>query len=135
MAASIVGAVVTFKTPWVTQWTTHSWRVWLAIIVGVSALVAIVIYAASEYTHRRPFTRQSLAEALLLAGFEDVRVRPFVQLPAVWERPFLLPAVRAVRALPLRYRPLDEARWPDGLNKLIRFSKEVVLLGTARNPG
>ena len=89
----------------------------------------------SEYTHRRPFTRQSLAEALLLAGFEDVRVRPFVQLPAVWERPFLLPAVRAVRALPLRYRPLDEARWPDGLNKLIRFSKEVVLLGTARNPG
>jgi glutamate:GABA antiporter len=53
IAASIVGIIVTFKTPWVTQWTTHSWRVWLAIIVVVSALVAIAIYAISEYTHRR----------------------------------------------------------------------------------
>ena len=50
---SILGAIVTFKDPWVTQWTTHSWRVWLAIIVGVSALVAIAIYAISEFTHRR----------------------------------------------------------------------------------
>src|SRR5437868_10740856 len=53
MGASILGIIVTFKTPWVTQWTTHSWRVWLAIIVIVSALVAIAIYAISEYTHRR----------------------------------------------------------------------------------
>ena len=53
IVASIVGIVVTFKTPWVTQWTTHSWRVWLAIIVVVSALIAIAIYAISEYTHRR----------------------------------------------------------------------------------
>ena len=50
---SIVGVIVTFKSPWVTQWTTHSWRVWLAIIVAVSALVAVAIYAVSEYTHRR----------------------------------------------------------------------------------
>ena len=53
MAASIIGMVVTFKTPWVTQWTTHSWRVWLAIIVAISALVAVAIYAISEYTRRR----------------------------------------------------------------------------------
>jgi glutamate:GABA antiporter len=53
IGASILGAVVTFKTPWVTQWTTNSWRVWLAIIVGVSAAVAIMIYAISEFTHRR----------------------------------------------------------------------------------
>ena len=53
IGASILGIIVTFKTPWVTQWTTHSWRVWLAIIVVVSALVAIAIYAISEYTHRR----------------------------------------------------------------------------------
>jgi len=53
IGASIVGVIVTFKSPWVTQWTTHSWRVWLAIIVAVSALVAVAIYAVSEYTHRR----------------------------------------------------------------------------------
>src|ERR687885_789116 len=34
IGASILGAVVTFKDPWVTQWTVHSWRVWLAIIVA-----------------------------------------------------------------------------------------------------
>jgi amino acid transporter len=53
IGASILGAVVTFRDPWVTQWTTHSWRVWLAIIVGLSALVAIAIYVISEYTSRR----------------------------------------------------------------------------------
>jgi glutamate:GABA antiporter len=53
MGASILGAIVTFKDPWVTQWTTHDWRVWLAIIVGLSALVAIAIYAISEFTHKR----------------------------------------------------------------------------------
>ena len=53
IAASVIGVIVTFKTPWVTQWTTNSWRVWLAIIVAASAAVAIAIYSISEYTHRR----------------------------------------------------------------------------------
>ncbi len=53
IGASILGAVVTFRDPWVTQWTRHDWRVWLAIIVGLSALVAIAIYAISEFTHKR----------------------------------------------------------------------------------
>ena len=56
IAASVVGIVVTFKTPWVTQWTTHSWRVWLAVIVLASAAVAAAIYAFSEYTHRHEVT-------------------------------------------------------------------------------
>jgi SAM-dependent methyltransferase len=89
----------------------------------------------SEYTHVRPFTRQSLHEALTLAGFEDVSVRPFLQLPLVWRHPALAPLTSLVRALPLPYRPLDRAPWPDNANKLIRFSKEVMLLGTARAPG
>jgi SAM-dependent methyltransferase len=88
----------------------------------------------SEYTHVRPFTRQSLHEALTLAGFEDVTVRPFLQLPFVWRRPALAAVPALVRALPVPYRPLDRAPWPDNLNKLIRFSKEVLLLGTARAP-
>src|SRR5919201_922235 len=53
IGASIVGVIVTFKKPWVTQWTTHDWRVWLVVIVVLSALVAIAIYAISEFTHRR----------------------------------------------------------------------------------
>jgi amino acid transporter len=54
IAASIVGAVVTFKDPWNPEiFTVGSWRVWLAIVAGISALAAVVIYLISEYTHRR----------------------------------------------------------------------------------
>lgn len=84
----------------------------------------------SEYTHVRPFTRQSLAEALTLAGFTGVDTVYFHQLPFLWRRPWLHPAVAALRVVPLRYRPLDpDARWPQRLNTLVRFSKEVMLLG------
>jgi glutamate:GABA antiporter len=54
IAASVVGAIVTFKDPWNGAiFTVGSWRLWLAIVAGVSALAAILIYAISEYTHRR----------------------------------------------------------------------------------
>jgi FlaA1/EpsC-like NDP-sugar epimerase len=54
IAASIVGAVVTFKTPWnAAIFSNTSWRLWLAIVAGVSVLAAVAIYAISEYTHRR----------------------------------------------------------------------------------
>jgi amino acid transporter len=54
VAASIVGAVVTFKDPWNSAiFTVSSWREWLAIVGGVSVLAAIVIYAVSEYVHKR----------------------------------------------------------------------------------
>jgi amino acid transporter len=54
IAASIVGAVVTFKSPWNPDiFTNGNWRAWLAIVAGVSTLAAILIYAISEYTRRR----------------------------------------------------------------------------------
>jgi amino acid transporter len=54
IGASIVGAVVTFKDPWNGDiFTVGGWRTWLAIVAGVSTLAAVLIYAISEYTHRR----------------------------------------------------------------------------------
>src|SRR5918911_1737341 len=54
IAASIVGAVVTFKDPWNPDiFSVGSWRLWLAIVGGVSVLAAILIYVISEYTFRR----------------------------------------------------------------------------------
>ena len=88
-----------------------------------------------DHTHVTPFTRPSLADAFELAGFTDVRVAYFRQLPFLWKLPFLRPLARGVAALPLPYRPYAPAPWPDGLNKLIRFSKEVMLLGVGRKPG
>jgi glutamate:GABA antiporter len=53
IASSIVGALVTFKDPWNPDiFSVSSWRVWLAIVAGVSVLAAIVIYGISEYTRR-----------------------------------------------------------------------------------
>src|SRR5207248_2046639 len=52
-AASIFGAYVTFRSPWTPLFTIGHWRLWLAILVGVSLLAAVVIYSISEYTHRR----------------------------------------------------------------------------------
>jgi hypothetical protein len=54
IGASIVGAVVTFKDPWNPEiFTVGTWRIWLAIVAGVSTLAAVVIYLISEFTHRR----------------------------------------------------------------------------------
>jgi amino acid transporter len=54
IASSTVGAIVTFKDPWNPDiFTVGTWRVWLAVVAGVSALAAILIYAISEYLHRR----------------------------------------------------------------------------------
>jgi glutamate:GABA antiporter len=55
-AASLFGAFITFKSPWTPLFSPASWRVWLAILCGVSALAAVVIYAISEFAHRRHAT-------------------------------------------------------------------------------
>jgi hypothetical protein len=49
----------------------------------------------SEYAHVWPFTTPSLHEALTLAGFEEVDVGYFRQLPFTWRHPWLLPPVAA----------------------------------------
>ncbi len=85
-----------------------------------------------EYTHVTPFTRTSLRTAMEINGFTDVKVSHFRQLPFLWRRPYLFPLVWLIAKLPLPYRPVDAAPWPEGCNKLLRFSKEVMLLGVGR---
>ncbi len=88
-----------------------------------------------DHTHVTPFTAPSLEQALTLAGLEDAKVRHFHQLPAVWRFPALKVLCALTAALPIPYRPFHPgAPWPDGLNKFIRFSNEVMLLGVARKP-
>ncbi|HZC29608.1 MAG TPA: hypothetical protein VE269_07690, partial [Gaiellaceae bacterium] len=53
MAASAFGAYVTFRSPWTPLFSVSDWRLWLAILVGVSALAAVAIYLISQFTHRR----------------------------------------------------------------------------------
>src|SRR5919205_896026 len=53
MLASAFGAYTVFRSPWTGLFTVGHWRVWLAVLCGVSIAVAVLIYAISEYMHRR----------------------------------------------------------------------------------
>jgi len=87
-----------------------------------------------DHTNVTPYTIPSLADVLQIAGFEKISSQYFYQLPVVWKHPSLLPLVRLFSVLPLSYRPYENARWPDSFNKLIRFSKEVMLLAVCQKP-
>lgn len=85
-----------------------------------------------DYTHVTPFTAPSLRDAMMMAGFEDVKVYHFQQLPFLWRYPWLTPLIRCVAKLPLRYSPMYDINLPPSINKFFRFSKEVMLLGVGR---
>jgi len=87
-----------------------------------------------DHTHVTPYTIPSLADVLQIAGFENISSRYFYQLPIVWKHPSLIPLVRLFSVLPLSYRPYENANWPNSFNKLIRFSKEVMLLAVCQKP-
>jgi hypothetical protein len=53
MLASAFGAYTVFRSPWTGLFTVGHWRIWLTVLCAVSVLAAIVIYAVSEYMHRR----------------------------------------------------------------------------------
>ena len=81
-----------------------------------------------DFTHRTPFTATSLREIQLVYGFEEIEVEKFRQLPQLWERErgVAFFAAEATRFLaPRRLKP--RSKW-------VRFSKELMLLSSARKP-
>ena len=82
-----------------------------------------------DSTHVTPFTMRSLRDMFLMHEFKVPEVKHFYQLPILWNYPFLIVFARIVAALPIRYRPFFDASWSDSVNKVIRFSNEVMLLG------
>jgi SAM-dependent methyltransferase len=80
-----------------------------------------------DYTHRTPFTQPSLRDIHLIHGFDSVEVERFRQLPILWG---------AGRAL-LPLAELTRLVVPKALkakSKWVRFSKEIMLLASARKP-
>lgn len=80
-----------------------------------------------DYTHRTPFTAESLRDLLLIHRFTDVSVERFRQLPVVWKYPkVFLPLTELTRwTSPRVLKP--HSKW-------IRFSKEIMLLASAVKP-
>ncbi len=73
-----------------------------------------------DYTHRTPFTLESISDIHRIAGFENVAPERFIQLPFIWKYPFLNILVLMIRLIsPSKLKPKL---------KIVRFSKEVMLL-------
>ena len=87
-----------------------------------------------DHTHVTPFTRTSLEDALKMAGFQNVEVHYFYQLPVLWKYPWLKIFSKILSFLPIPYSPLNNVPWrvSNKFNKYVRFSKEVMLLAIAK---
>jgi SAM-dependent methyltransferase len=84
-----------------------------------------------DHTHVTPFTRYSLAVLCEMSGFE-AKCSYLYQLPFLWKYPFLTPFVKLFSMLPIPYRPFSNIPWTESINKLIRFSKEVMLISKVK---
>lgn len=87
-----------------------------------------------DYTHVKPFTRKGLRDALIIHGFENADCEYFYQLPFTWKYSWLSIIPKIVSLLPdfLKWKDREQRNTKD--RKLIRFSKEKMLLayGTKR---
>ena len=78
-----------------------------------------------DYTHVSPFTYVSLNNIQKSAGFIDVDAYKFRQLPIVWKYPIMNYACAVISPfIPVRTT-----------NKFLRWSRELMLIGTGRKPG
>jgi len=81
-----------------------------------------------DHTHVTPFTRTSLEDLMIMSGFKNVKVFHFYQLPFVWKSPLLKIIPKIISMIPIKYSPYyKNSKLPIELNKLVRFSKEVML--------
>jgi SAM-dependent methyltransferase len=81
-----------------------------------------------DYTHRTPFMLESLRDIQIIHGLAEVQVEFFRQLPSTWydKAAFAIPLAETTRLLSPSLLK-KSSKW-------IRFSKEIMLLSTARKP-
>lgn len=84
-----------------------------------------------DHTHVKPFTRTSLGRLMSSVDFVDSQVDYFVQLPIIWKYPFLSFICKIIRLLRLSYSPLRPGNPNTEYNKLVRFSRELMLFAQA----
>ena len=81
-----------------------------------------IIYFHEDFTHRTPFTLQSVNDIHQICQFKNVVSERFVQLPIVWRRPYL----KFINLICRKTFPNFLKKY----SKFVRFSKEIMLLTT-----
>ena len=77
-----------------------------------------------DYTHKTPFTIISLRDSYRIHGFKNVDTIKFRQLPIVWRFPLINYFCAAISPfVPVRTK-----------NKFLRWSRELMLIGSGRKP-
>lgn len=79
-----------------------------------------------DYTHRTPFTKNSLKDFFLINGFNNVSSEYFRQLPILWKYKKIKIISELTRILIPDYFKA-KSKW-------VRFSKEIMLLAAANKP-
>tara|TARA_B100001758_G_C18305522_1_gene554831 strand:- start:77 stop:784 length:708 start_codon:yes stop_codon:yes gene_type:complete len=81
-----------------------------------------------DYTHRTPFMMTSLNDILQIHGFCEIDVSYFKQLPILWGNLYWIfnPLSILTRFITPRFLS-NHLKW-------VRFSKEIMLLSTAKKP-
>jgi ubiquinone/menaquinone biosynthesis C-methylase UbiE len=82
-----------------------------------------------DYSHYHPWTRKSLRDALKIFGFKDVECDIFIQLPFIWKYPYLKFITYLISIIPDRFKWKTKEMRNGEDRKLIRFSKEKMLIG------
>ena len=77
-----------------------------------------------DYTHKSPFTSVSLKNVQLVAGFQDVKVYKFRQLPVTWKYPL----VNYFCAFISPFIPMRTTVF------FLRWSRKLMLIGEGRKP-
>ena len=85
-----------------------------------------------DYQHVTPWTRKSLQNVLKIFDFESVESELFRQLPFFWKCPQLEWVCDIIKLLPDTWRFKDKDEMVS--NKLIRFSKEKMIVASAKKP-
>ena len=78
-----------------------------------------------DYTHRTPFSKESLRDIHLITNFTEINIKSFKQLPILWNDNYFF------RLLSF----LAQILIPNILkknSKFIKFSKEIMLLSYAQ---
>lgn len=80
-----------------------------------------------DFTHVRPYTRTAVADLLAVAGFQNITVKRFCQLPSVWT----YTSVSTIAYLMRRVLPVRTGRWLAQKTKVkfFRWAVELMILG------
>jgi len=81
-----------------------------------------------DYTHRTPFTYNSLKDIQSIVGFTEIKVQKFIQLPILWENKIYVWLLKILSFL------TNTILVPERLKifKWVKFSKEIMLLSSSK---